>query len=141
MKNFWKYFDKLTFIVLITTTVFGIFLIYSASYTTDTSYFNKQIAWFAISLICFFLVFKIKTETLFRWRLTIFIVLLACLSILLLAGIITSGVRSWFRIGFMSILKRLWMIILMSARQLLPPAAFWRRPVSHPAAGFVPAFR
>jgi rod shape determining protein RodA len=103
MKNFWKYFDKLAFVVLITTTIFGIFLIYSASYNTDTSYFNKQIAWFAISLICFFLVFKIKTETLFRWRLTIFIVLLACLSILLLAGIITSGVRSWFRIGFMSI--------------------------------------
>lgn len=103
MKDSWKYFDKFTFLVLLTITVFGIFMIYSASFTSDKTFFTKQIAWFAISLFCFYLIFRIKTETIFRWRLTIFVVLLVCLSILLLAGIITSGVRSWFRIGFMSI--------------------------------------
>lgn len=103
MKDSWKYFDKFTFFILMTITIFGIIMIYSASFTTDKTYFTKQIAWLVLSLVCFFLVFRIKTETIFRWRLSILVVLLVCLSILLLAGIITSGVRSWFRIGFMSI--------------------------------------
>jgi rod shape determining protein RodA len=103
MKDSWKYFDKFTFLVLLIITVFGIIMIYSASFTTDKTYFTKQIAWFVFSLICFFLIFRIKTETIFRWRWTLFVGLLVCLIILLLAGIITSGVRSWFRIGFMSI--------------------------------------
>jgi rod shape determining protein RodA len=103
MKDLWKYFDKITFTVLILISLMGIILIYSASFTSDRSLYIKQSIWLMISLIAFFLIFRIKTESLFRWRYTLFIALTAFLAILLIAGIVISGVRSWFRIGFISI--------------------------------------
>ncbi|MCK4836741.1 MAG: rod shape-determining protein RodA, partial [Candidatus Aminicenantes bacterium] len=69
----------------------------------DQSNFTKQIVWFVISLVLFFVIFRIKTETLFNWRYIIFWFLVASLAILLIAGMIVSGVKSWFKIGFISI--------------------------------------
>lgn len=103
MKNYWKYFDKITFAILLLISLFGIVLIYSASHTSDKSLYFKQSIWLFISLIVFFIIFRQKTESLFKWRYILFFALSAFLVILLVAGIIISGVRSWFRIGFISI--------------------------------------
>ena len=103
MKNLWKYFDKTTFTILLLITMIGLTLIYSASYTSDRSAFSKQILWFAFSLAAFFLTLHLKTTTAFKWRIAAFAGLIFALIILLFAGIIISGTRSWVRLGFISI--------------------------------------
>lgn len=103
MKDQWKYFDKPTFLVLMLVSAFGIFIIYSAARTSYPSIFLKQILWFAVSTVVFFVIFRMKTDTLFKWRHVMFGFLVICLVILLVGGMIISGVKSWFRVGFMSI--------------------------------------
>lgn len=101
MKDFWKYFDKLTFLILLLLSFVGIVMIYSASHTTDSALWTKQLLWFAISIVVFFLMFKLKIETIFRYKIHFFIILIICLIFLLSFGMVVSRTRSWLKIGFM----------------------------------------
>ena len=84
MKDFFKYFDKITFSILLLLSLTGIVLIYSASYGLEQSYFLKQLLWLLFSLIAFFLVFRVKTETFFNLSFTIYVVLVGILVVQIL---------------------------------------------------------
>ncbi len=103
MKDFFKYFDKFTFTILLLLSFTGIVLIYSASYGLEQSYFLKQLLWLFFSLIAFFLVFRVKTETFFNFSFTIYVVLVGILVVQILSGQFISGSRSWIKTGFFNI--------------------------------------
>ncbi len=100
MKDFLKYFDKFAFIVLMLLSFTGIVLIYSASHSLEQSHFLKQLLWLLVSLIVFFLVFWVKTETFFNISFAIYVVLVSILVIQIVAGKFISGTRSWIKMGF-----------------------------------------
>lgn len=98
-----KYFDKITFFVLLLLPILGIILIYSASHNTEQSYYLKQLLWLIFSIFIFFVVFLIKIEKIFEYCFYIYGILLAILVIQIAAGQIISGTRSWIKTGFFSI--------------------------------------
>lgn len=100
MRDFFKYFDKLTFAVLVLLSCTGLVMIYSAAYNLEQSYFLRQLLWFFVALIAFFVVFKIKTELLFNFSFFLFVVLVGILVFQVAAGRIISGTRSWIKMGF-----------------------------------------
>lgn len=95
-----KYYDKVTFAVLILLVITGIVLIFSASSGMGQSYGGKQIAWFVFSLAVFILVFSIKTEIAFRYCFLAYVVLAGGLAAQIVAGEIISGTKSWIKTGF-----------------------------------------
>ncbi len=103
MKDYIKYFDKFTFVVLLMIASAGLVMIYSASYSTDLSYFWKQLVWLFISLIAFFVVFQVKIEKLFYICFYIYVVFIGILVLQVAIGQITSGTKSWIRTGFFNI--------------------------------------
>jgi len=103
MRDWLKFFDKITFLIMLTISIIGIILIYSASHTETNSYFLKQILWLIISLMAFFTVFRIRTDTLFRYGMFFYIFLLIILLLQLLAGRIVAGTKSWLKFGFFSV--------------------------------------
>ena len=66
MRDYFKYFDKLTFVLLLLLPVIGIFLIYSAGHSTQETYYLKQAAWLLFSILVFFVVFSLKIDFVFR---------------------------------------------------------------------------
>lgn len=102
MRDFFRYFDKTTFIVLLLLCFFGLIMIYSASYNSDDPHFSKQLLFLAVSLGAFIIVFRVKTETLFNTSMISYLSLLGFLVLLLLTGRIIAGVKSWVRIGMFS---------------------------------------
>jgi rod shape determining protein RodA len=98
-----KYFDKITFAVLLLLPILGIILIYSASHNINQSYYFKQFLWLSFSIVVFFVVFPVKIEKIFDYCFYIYGILVAILVIQIAAGQITSGTRSWIKTGFFSI--------------------------------------
>lgn len=103
MKDVIKYFDKFSFLVLLALSVIGIILIYSASYSGDRSYAFKQSLWLVFSVIAFAIVFRLKTEKVFKFAMPAYIVLIVILALQIAVGQITSGTKSWIRTGFFNI--------------------------------------
>ncbi|MCP4147427.1 MAG: rod shape-determining protein RodA [bacterium] len=103
MRDFLKYFDKFTFLVLILLPVTGIILIYSASYGTGESYASKQSLWLLFSVIAFFVIFKIRTEIVFNFSFLSYVFLAVMLAVLIAAGQIVAGTKSWVKMGFFNI--------------------------------------
>ncbi|MCU0284868.1 MAG: rod shape-determining protein RodA [Acidobacteria bacterium] len=98
-----RFFDKFTFVALLLLTISGIILIYSVSHTLNTSYFSRQLVFFFVVLIVFFIVFRFKTEVLFDYSVPIYVLLLVILGLQLLLGVIVAGTKSWIKMGFFSI--------------------------------------
>jgi len=103
MKDILKYFDKLTFAVLMLLVFSGIVLIYSASSGMNQSHWSKQIIWLGVSLVAFFVVFRLKTELFFKFGFTFYVALTVLLVVQILAGEIISGTKSWIKAGFFNI--------------------------------------
>lgn len=103
MRDFLKYFDKFTFVVLMMLTFLGVIMIYSASHNLEQSYFLKQLLWLAVALVAFFVVFFIKTEVLFNFSFFFYVVLVGILALQILTGKIISGTKSWIKMGFFNI--------------------------------------
>lgn len=103
IRDTFKYFDKYTFFALICLVVTGIFLIYSASFGMNQSYWGKQLIWFVFALIVFFIIFKIKTELVFRYAVVMYTALIVLLAGQILIGGIVAGTKSWIKTGFFSI--------------------------------------
>ena len=100
MKDFFKFFDKFTFMVLLMLAFTGIVLIHSAAYTLEQSHFSKQLLWLVFALFVFFLVFKFKTESMFNLSFFIYLGLIIILVLQIAAGRIISGTKSWIKMGF-----------------------------------------
>lgn len=103
MKDFFRFFDKTTFIIIFLLCLFGVALIYSADYSSGQNHYLKQLLWLLVSLVCFFLVINLKVETLFRHSLVLFLAVLVILFIQIVAGRIIAGTRSWLRFGFFQV--------------------------------------
>jgi len=54
--NLLKKTDKPIFISLVLILIFGLLMVFSATYKQDISFFFKQIVWVAISIFIFFLI-------------------------------------------------------------------------------------
>jgi rod shape determining protein RodA len=100
MKDKIKYFDKITFFLILIISIIGVVLIFSASHTHNTSFHVKQMLRILVSIILFFVVFQIRTEKLFKLSFAIYVILIIILIIQILAGKIMSGTRSWIKLGF-----------------------------------------
>jgi len=98
MKDFFKYFDKLTFVLLLLLAVIGIFLIYSAGHPTQEIYYLKQTAWLVFSLLAFFVVFALKTDFIFRKAFAVYLALLVILALQIVIGGTVARTKSWFRL-------------------------------------------
>lgn len=103
MKDSVKFFDKITFAILLAISIIGIFLVYSASYTETNTYFQKQLLWLCFSIAVFFIVFRIRTELLFRYGWFLYIAVVIALLFQLISGKIIAGTKSWVRFGFFSV--------------------------------------
>lgn len=99
MKDYFKYFDKLTFILLIVLALTGILLIYSAGFSLNETNYLKQAAWLLVALAVFFIVFSLKIDFVFRNASAVYLLLLFILALQILAGHISAGTKSWFRLG------------------------------------------
>jgi len=114
MKDTLRFFDKVTFFILLLISIIGIFLIYSASHTETNTYYLKQSLWLVFSLIVFLVVFKIRTTILFRYATFFYFLLIIILFVQLIAGKITAGTKSWLKFGFFSIQVSEFMKIALS---------------------------
>lgn len=103
MKDILKYFDKLTFSILMLLTVSGIIIIYSASSGMNQPYWSRQLLWLAFSFIAFWVVFKLNTDLVFRYGFAFYAILTFLLASQLLAGEIISGTKSWIKTGLFNI--------------------------------------
>jgi rod shape determining protein RodA len=99
MKDYFKYFDKFTFALLILLTMSGIFLIYSAGFPLKESNYLKQAVWLLFSLVVFFVIFSLKIDFIFRNAFAVYLVLLVILALQIFVGHISAGTKSWFRLG------------------------------------------
>ena len=103
-----KKFDYTLFITIITISIFGIIMIYSASYVWAEYKFNDpfkyakhQTLFFIIGTILMYLISKINYKIYQKYS---NIILLICIILLILVaipgiGIVRNGSRSWFGIG------------------------------------------
>jgi rod shape determining protein RodA len=99
MKDYFKYFDKFTFFLLIVLTLIGIFFIFSAGFPLKETNYLKQGAWLLFSLAVFFIVFSLKIDFIFRNSFVAYLGLLGILALQLLLGHTLAGTKSWFRLG------------------------------------------
>ncbi len=97
MTDFYKYFDRLTFFLLMLISTTGIFLIYSASHSSASNYALRQSIWLLLAVLVFFAVTLMKTTTLFKLSYFIYFTVLFVLFLQLLFGHFTAGVKSWIR--------------------------------------------
>ena len=86
MKDYFKYFDKLTFVLLLLLSLTGIILIFSAGHSSQETYYLKQAAWLFLSLLVFFVVFSLKLDFIFRNAFAVYLVLLAILAAQIVLG-------------------------------------------------------
>jgi rod shape determining protein RodA len=103
MKDYFKYFDKFTFALLLLLAVIGIFLIYSAGVSTNETNYMKQAVWLFFSLLAFFAVFSLKIDLVFRKAFAVYLALLVILALQIAVGGTVARTKSWFRlwgIGF-----------------------------------------
>jgi rod shape determining protein RodA len=98
MKDYFKYFDKLTFFLLLLLPVIGIFLIYSAGHPTQESYYLKQLAWIFFSLLAFFIVFSLKIDFIFSKAFAAYLLLVFILLLQIVVGETIARTKSWFRL-------------------------------------------
>jgi len=98
MKDYVKYFDKLTFVLIVLLSGIGIFLIYSAGHSAQEVNYLKQAAWLAVSLLVFFLVFSLKIDFVFRNAFAAYMILLGILALQIAVGGTIARTKSWFRL-------------------------------------------
>ncbi|MDQ1352740.1 MAG: Rod shape-determining protein RodA [Acidobacteriota bacterium] len=99
-----RFFDKLAFTVLLALAISGLVLIYSASHSlVYNTYFSRQVLWFFIVVIVFFIVYRLKTELVFDYSFPVYVGLVALLALQLIVGTIIAGTKSWIKVSFFSV--------------------------------------
>ena len=99
MKDYIRFFDKLTFLLMVGLSVMGVFFIYSAGKPLQQTHYIKQLLWLLFSLVIFFAVFSMKLEKLFQYSPLLLFLLVVLLLGQAVLGKTTAGVKSWFHLG------------------------------------------
>ena len=134
MKDYFKYFDKPTFVLLLLLSLIGIFLIYSAGFPMKETNYLKQAAWLLFSLVVFFIVFFLKIDFIFRNAFAAYLLLLIILVLQIVLGRTIAGTKSWFRLGgigfqfseFVKIPLALFLAKIMTRFELIDWKAFFK---------------
>lgn len=103
MNEKWHFFDKFTFIVIILIITIGSILIFSATYKSGENFFTKHIIKVIFSLFLFFMIMLFKTQTIFRWSIPLYFILIVVLFLQLIMGVVMAGTKSWIKMGFITI--------------------------------------
>ncbi len=95
MRDIFRFFDRFTFAIILLIAACGIILIYSASHSGNVNYSLKQAIWLFLSIIVFWVVFRIKTDKIIRFAPFAYGAICAALLLQLIAGKIMAGTKSW----------------------------------------------
>ncbi len=94
-----KYFDRLTFLVILLLAVFGVIMIYSAGHSQGADYWLRQLLFLFVALIFFIIVFFIDLKFWFSRSLFLYLLIIVLLLLQLFFGRYIAGTKAWFRIG------------------------------------------
>lgn len=101
-KNF-KKIDKLLVFSLVNLLIFGLVVLYSASYNLGANYFYKQLISTALGLFMVAVLLFIDVDIFKRLYIPIYVINLILLIAVLLFGVGDEwGARSWFKLGFIN---------------------------------------
>ncbi|MGE5342654.1 MAG: FtsW/RodA/SpoVE family cell cycle protein [Candidatus Omnitrophota bacterium] len=103
MRDVYKYFDKSTFLTLLALSLMGVLLIYSASRGMNHPYWSKQLLWLGVSVLAFFLFFRVKFEQALRFCFFFYVILNSALFLQFVTGELVANTKSWIKMGFFSI--------------------------------------
>jgi rod shape determining protein RodA len=93
--------DWVLIALLIVNSVFGVFLIYSASHYLAGAFYLKQVVWVIISFAILFLSLTVDYKVLMAFSFSFYGLLILILLALLVFGKAISGAKSWVRIAFL----------------------------------------
>jgi rod shape determining protein RodA len=93
--------DWVLIALLVLNSLIGAVLIFSASRFSPGNYFARQIIWMGISLVFLFLVLSIDYKLWMGISPTLYGLVLAVLTALLIFGRGVSGAKSWIRLAFL----------------------------------------
>lgn len=97
----WRYFDWTLFTIVMLLCLVGIAMIYSATLTTPDllDYWIRQLVFLGIGIVVLFIVAAIDYRSLELLALPAFLIFVALLVIVSLAGTVQGGARSWLSVG------------------------------------------
>ncbi len=102
-KSFFRYFDWLNFILIITLSCIGLLFVYSATYTAEqpcSLFFKKQAVGLVIAIAIYFVCIIIDYRTLLRWGYFGYGALIGLLIFTLIKGSIGMGAQRWINLIF-----------------------------------------
>lgn len=105
LRSFFRGIDLVMLSAVILIFLSGLVTMYSFSDTSGGGFFERQIIWFAVSLLIMLALSFVDWRVLRRTNLIFYLYILIILSLgaLFIVGTISSGAQSWFRIGALSI--------------------------------------
>jgi len=94
-------FDLMMFIPMVILSIFGLLAIYSSTIHHPTAYenFDKQLVFFFISLLVFFIIYFLPQQTFKFFSIPSYLISLFFLVAVLAIGRVVYGAKSWFGIG------------------------------------------
>lgn len=96
-------FDWLLFLIVLGLSLFGIAVVYSATYSSPSAEFRNapfsQFLWLLIGLVIFFVVSFLDYHAIVKWSWILFLATIPLLILVLLIGQTVNGAKSWLRFG------------------------------------------
>lgn len=101
-KVFFRNIDLTLFFCVVLISLAG--LVTMNSFVGESSFSERQLLWFMVSIIVFFITSQINWSFLKNTKIivTLFIVSVGLLSLLFILGSVFKGAQSWFNLGFFS---------------------------------------
>ncbi|MBK8550230.1 MAG: rod shape-determining protein RodA [Ignavibacteria bacterium] len=98
-RNFFERIDLLLLIVTIAVIISGLLAIFSATYTSGTDYFSKQLSFSIIGIILMIIISYIPPGIIAKSSYIFYLISLVMLVLVLIIGKKISGSKSWFSMG------------------------------------------
>ncbi|WP_134439285.1 FtsW/RodA/SpoVE family cell cycle protein [Methylacidiphilum caldifontis] len=96
-------FDWFLFLIVLALSLFGIAVVYSATYSSSSAEFRNapfsQFLWLLIGLVIFFIVSFLDYHFIVKWSWIFFLLTIPPLILVLLIGQTVNGAKSWLRFG------------------------------------------
>lgn len=98
-KNIFERIDLLLLIVTIAILISGLLAIFSATYTSGTDYFSKQLSFSIVGIVLMLVISFIPPRIIAKSSYIIYVISLVLLALVLVFGKKISGSKSWFSMG------------------------------------------